>query len=170
MTVQKPIRLLFKSAEDFTLLTHVTLAHRPLALLPNAPQHCSYGSPSSGFLYSWSIGDPFLKSVFVAFYYGNLTHPSQDQPRVGLLSTVPPDAAQRLQAAVHLSNATLGSNLLSTSEAVPSSSPPCTGTGTTGVPQPSPPSQISPSPDAASTCAQLSPISILGLLTIIFVM
>jgi hypothetical protein len=50
-------------------------------------------------------------SVFVAFYYGNLTHPSQDQPRVGLLSTVPPDAAQRLQAAVQPFNA---SNLLCT--------------------------------------------------------
>jgi hypothetical protein len=52
-----------------------------------------------------------LTSVFVAFYYGNLTHPSQDQPRVGLLSTVPSDAAQRLQAAVQLSNTTLGGNL-----------------------------------------------------------
>lgn len=50
-------------------------------------------------------------SVFVAFYYGNLTHPSQDQPRVGLLSTVPPDAAERLQAAVQRSNLTLGGNL-----------------------------------------------------------
>jgi hypothetical protein len=40
MTAQKPIRLLFKLAEDFTQLTHVTLAHRPLALkiiLPSAP-------------------------------------------------------------------------------------------------------------------------------------
>ncbi|KAH9991950.1 aspartic peptidase domain-containing protein [Russula compacta] len=67
--------------------------------------------PGSGFLYSWSIGDPFLKSVFVAFYYGNLTHPSQDQPRVGLLSTVPSDAAQRLHATVQLANTTLGGNL-----------------------------------------------------------
>jgi hypothetical protein len=53
----------------------------------------------------------FLSSVFVAFYYGNLTHPSQDRPRVGLLSTVPSDAAQRLQAAVQFSNVTLGGNL-----------------------------------------------------------
>ena len=52
-----------------------------------------------------------LASVFVAFYYGNLTHPSQDQPRVGLLSTVPSDAAQRLQAGVQLANTTLGGNL-----------------------------------------------------------
>jgi hypothetical protein len=49
--------------------------------------------------------------VIVAFYYGNLTHPSQDQPRVGLLSTVPPDAAQRLQAAFQFPNATFGGNI-----------------------------------------------------------
>ena len=49
-------------------------------------------------------------SVFVAFHYGNLTHPSQDQPRIGLLSTVPSDAAQLLQASVQFANATLGGN------------------------------------------------------------
>jgi hypothetical protein len=40
MTVLKPIPLLFKSAEDFTRLTHVTSARRPQALrilLPSAP-------------------------------------------------------------------------------------------------------------------------------------
>jgi phytepsin len=52
-----------------------------------------------------------LTSVIVAFYYGNITHPSQDQPRVGLLSTVPPDAAQRLQSAVQFPNATFDGNL-----------------------------------------------------------
>ena len=36
----------------------------------------------------------------VAFYYGNLTRPSQDPPRVGLLSTVPSDAGSALQEAV----------------------------------------------------------------------
>lgn len=92
------------------------------------PQHCSYGSPELWLFIQLEHWRPIPQivsrttdlialtdiptSVFVAFYYGNLTHPSQDQPRVGLLSTVPPDAAQRLQAAVHLSNATLGSNLL----------------------------------------------------------
>jgi len=50
-------------------------------------------------------------SVIVAFYYGNLTHPSQDEPRVGLLSTVPPDAAQRLQTSVQSHNATFGGNI-----------------------------------------------------------
>lgn len=126
--------------------------------------------PSSGFLYSWSIGDPFFKSVIVAFYYGNLTHPSRDQPRVGLLSTVPPDAAQRLQAAVKFSNATFSGNIPSTSEAAPSSAPPPPRTNTTGVPHSNPPSQISRSPDAAPNHSRLSLISILGLLTIIFVM
>lgn len=40
MIALKPIRLLFKSAEDFTQLTHVILVRRPQAskiLLPNAP-------------------------------------------------------------------------------------------------------------------------------------
>ncbi|KAE9392370.1 acid protease [Gymnopus androsaceus JB14] len=41
-----------------------------------------------GYLYSWSLGDPFLKSVVASFYYGNTTHPSLDPPRIGLMSTV----------------------------------------------------------------------------------
>lgn len=56
--------------------------------------------PKSGFLYSWSLGDPFLKSVVSSFYFGNLTHPSADPPRMGFLSTVPADASQNLKAAV----------------------------------------------------------------------
>lgn len=144
-------------------------------IFEDATSHCTPNiaptdPPSSGFLYSWSIGDPFLKSVIVAFYYGNLTHPSQDQPRVGLLSTVPPDAAQRLQAAVQFHSATFGGNIPSTSEAAPSSAPPPTRTNTTGVPHSNLPSPISHSPEAAPSHSQLSLISILGLLTIIFVM
>jgi hypothetical protein len=84
----------------------------------------------SGFLYSWSLGDPFLKSsvnypwyryrehtqgfsnscrlrlyffpfyrVLASFYYGNLSYPSQDPPRIGLLSTVPSNADARMEAA-----------------------------------------------------------------------
>ncbi|KAH8996251.1 acid protease [Lactarius akahatsu] len=123
--------------------------------------------PGSGFLYSWSIGDPFLKSVFAAFYYGNLTHPSQDQPRIGLLSTVPSDAAQRLQAAVQLANATLSGNFPVISEAAPSGSPPSSGTGVAGVPQAhsAPPSQISHSSGATSKLT--SPIGVISLLTAI---
>jgi hypothetical protein len=74
--------------------------------------------PTNGFLYAWSLGDPFLKgfacvfvlyctfreltpilpihSVLAAFYYGNLTYPSRDPPRVGLLSTVIPEANAHL--------------------------------------------------------------------------
>jgi hypothetical protein len=57
-----------------------------------------------------------------------------------------------------------------TSEAAPSSVPPFfSGAGNAGVPQAHPGSpQISHSPDAASNRPQLSPISIIGLLTIVF--
>ncbi len=34
------------------------------------------------------------------FYYGNITYPSQDSPRIGFMSTVPPDAADRLKSTV----------------------------------------------------------------------
>ncbi|KAH9913688.1 acid protease [Epithele typhae] len=53
-----------------------------------------------GFLYSWSLGVPFLKSTLAAFYYGNSTHPTRDPPRVGFLSTVPSDAGESLADAV----------------------------------------------------------------------
>ncbi|GJJ10883.1 hypothetical protein Clacol_005111 [Clathrus columnatus] len=48
--------------------------------------------PSPGFLFSWSLGDQLFKSALISFYFGNLTHPSVDPPRIGFLSTVPPDA------------------------------------------------------------------------------
>ena len=38
--------------------------------------------------------------MLAAFHYGNLTHPSQDPPRIGLLSTVPTDGGERLREAV----------------------------------------------------------------------
>jgi len=38
--------------------------------------------------------------TLVAFYYGNLTHPSVDPPRIGFLSTVPKNASQLLSIAV----------------------------------------------------------------------
>ncbi|KAI0761066.1 aspartic peptidase domain-containing protein [Trametes elegans] len=53
-----------------------------------------------GFLYSWILGNPFLKSTMVAFYYGNMTHPSEDPARVGFKSMVPPDANFALKEAV----------------------------------------------------------------------
>lgn len=36
----------------------------------------------------------------VAFYYGNLTHPSVDPPRIGIRSNVPANAGDLLQQAV----------------------------------------------------------------------
>ncbi|KAK2459962.1 hypothetical protein APHAL10511_007968 [Amanita phalloides] len=59
-------------------------------------------TPTIGrFLYSWSLGTPFLKGVLSAYYYGNLTYPSHDPPRMGFLSTVPHDAGERLIADVN---------------------------------------------------------------------
>ncbi|KAF7791449.1 hypothetical protein EIP86_002465 [Pleurotus ostreatoroseus] len=56
--------------------------------------------PSRGALFSWSLGDPFFKSNRVIFYYGNLTHPSVDPPRIGFMSLVPLNASSLLQQAV----------------------------------------------------------------------
>ncbi|KAJ3864052.1 aspartic peptidase domain-containing protein [Lentinula novae-zelandiae] len=47
------------------------------------------GGEGGGYLYSWSLGDPFLKNVIAAFYYGDTVHPSWDPPRIGFVSTVP---------------------------------------------------------------------------------
>lgn len=57
-------------------------------------------APGVGALFRWSLGDPFFKSNLVIFHYGNLTHPSQDPPRIGFLSQVPADAAALLAQAV----------------------------------------------------------------------
>ncbi|KAJ6494942.1 aspartic peptidase domain-containing protein [Mycena vulgaris] len=57
-------------------------------------------APGFGALFRWSLGDPFLKSNLAAFHYGNLTHPSQDPPRIGLMSLVPANAADLLVQAV----------------------------------------------------------------------
>ncbi|RDB16465.1 Pepsin A [Hypsizygus marmoreus] len=87
-----------------------------------------------GYLYSWSLGDPFLKSVLSTFHYGNLTYPSHDPPRMGFLSTVPADADDQLKAAVE-DAAKNGGNFPATSEAAPTGVP--TGvvqTNSDGVP------------------------------------
>ncbi|KZV76796.1 acid protease [Peniophora sp. CONT] len=97
--------------------------------------------PGGGFLYSWSLGDPFLKGALTAYYYGNLTYPSQDPPRIGFLSTVPPDAGDRLTQVVENAMAA-GGLLASTAEPAP------TGyvlgpTNSLGVPQAVPSGSIS---------------------------
>lgn len=51
--------------------------------------------------YNWTLGVPFLKSNAVVFYFGNLTHPSVDPPKIGLVSLVPENASALLQAAVN---------------------------------------------------------------------
>ncbi|KAJ6594383.1 aspartic peptidase domain-containing protein [Mycena capillaripes] len=60
----------------------------------------STDAPGVGALFRWSLGDPFMKSNLVAFHYGNLTHPSEDPPRIGFLSQVPVNAAALLTQAV----------------------------------------------------------------------
>ncbi|KAK0187646.1 aspartic peptidase domain-containing protein [Armillaria mellea] len=74
--------------------------------------------PGQGSLYRWSLGDPFFKSNLIAFHYGNLTHPSVDPPRVGILSTVPDNADSLLQQAVQDAEAN-GGNFESTVELAP---------------------------------------------------
>ncbi|KAG5646919.1 hypothetical protein DXG03_001995 [Asterophora parasitica] len=82
--------------------------------------------PAEGrYLYSWSLGDPFLKSVLATYHYGNLTYPSRDQPRMGFLSTVPEDADDQLKAAVAAASKN-GGNFPMVSEPAPTGAP--TGT------------------------------------------
>lgn len=58
--------------------------------------------PSIAALFSWNLGDPFFKSNVVIFYYGNLTNPSVDPPRIGFVSTVPDNAGDLLRSAVEV--------------------------------------------------------------------
>ncbi|KAG7090431.1 hypothetical protein E1B28_009550 [Marasmius oreades] len=58
-------------------------------------------APGFGATFRWSLGDPFFKSNLVAFHYGNLTHPSVDPPRIGIMSRVPADADAKLTQAVN---------------------------------------------------------------------
>lgn len=76
-------------------------------------------APSNGALYRWSLGDPFFKSNLVVFYYGNLTHPSVDPPRMGFLSRVPDNAAQLLAQSIADAQGN-GGNFGSTTDAAPS--------------------------------------------------
>ncbi|KAH7909462.1 aspartic peptidase domain-containing protein [Hygrophoropsis aurantiaca] len=86
-----------------------------------------------GYLYSWSLGDPFLKSVLAAFYYGDFARPSLDPARIGLLSTVPSDAAAKLVASVGAAKAN-GMDLPETTDPAPPSLPPTQSTPANGVP------------------------------------
>ncbi|ETW75583.1 aspartic peptidase [Heterobasidion irregulare TC 32-1] len=99
-----------------------------------SPNLVATDPPGEGFLYSWSLGDPFLKSALVSFYYGNLTYPSKDAPRIGLLSTVPDDAAVQLQSAVSAAASSNG-NLPVVSHSAPSGTLVAASTNTLGVAQ-----------------------------------
>lgn len=93
--------------------------------------------PSVGTLFSWSLGDPFLKSNMVVFYYGNLTHPSVDPPRIGFRSIVPTNASALLDEAVSVASQDHG-NFESTVNVAPTSSEvfeiTVTSTATTSAP------------------------------------
>jgi len=52
----------------------------------------STDAPTVGATFRWNLGAPFMRSNLVAFHYGNLTHPSVDPPRIGLMSLVPENA------------------------------------------------------------------------------
>ncbi|KAF8483152.1 aspartic peptidase domain-containing protein [Gautieria morchelliformis] len=105
--------------------------------------------PHSGFLYSWSLGDPFLKSNLASFYYGNLTHPSADPPRVGFMSTVPSNANDQLSSAVAAAQANGGSFPVKT-EAAPQGNP-SMATTISGVPQAAAETTVSSSNSGAGT-------------------
>ncbi|KAJ2930718.1 hypothetical protein H1R20_g1743, partial [Candolleomyces eurysporus] len=40
-----------------------------------------------------------INSVLSAYHFGNITYPSMDPPRMGFLSTVPPNANDLMQSA-----------------------------------------------------------------------
>ncbi|KAI9464918.1 acid protease [Lactarius psammicola] len=111
--------------------------------------------PESSSLFSWSLGDPFFKSNLVAFYYGNLTHPSVDPPRIGFLSMVPDNANVLLQNAIAQAGAN-GGNFESTLQIAPTN---VTGSVMTVTPTivPSPTSRSSfPSSGADATLSSSS--------------
>lgn len=95
------------------------------------------------YLYSWSLGDPFLKSVISSFYYGNLTYPSQDPPRMGFLSTVPSDADDRMRAAVRTASHRDGT-FPAVSETAPAGPPSSSQTNAEGVPEANPTGAVDP--------------------------
>ncbi|KAF7970144.1 hypothetical protein HWV62_24920 [Athelia sp. TMB] len=114
----------------------------------------------SGYLYSWSLGDPFLKSVLTSFYYGNISYPSQDPARIGLLSTVPSDASAELASALASASAN-GGNL-----PAPSTAPTGTTSDSNGVAQAanSTTSTVSSTASSSSAIPRLVPSNILLLM------
>jgi phytepsin len=94
-----------------------------------------------GYQFGWILGVPFLKSVLSSYYYGNITYPSQDIPKMGFLSTVPADAADKMRIAVAAASSA-GRNFPATTHAAPK------GTGS------APPFASSTGPQATPSTSQ----------------
>ncbi|OBZ68749.1 Pepsin-2B [Grifola frondosa] len=88
------------TADDRLARRHTRSRHEQQRIDVHREQPRRDGPAERGCAVSWSLGDPFLKSTMVVFYYGNLTHPSLDPPRMGFLSLVPADAGTLLEQAV----------------------------------------------------------------------
>ncbi|KAF8347580.1 aspartic peptidase domain-containing protein [Amanita rubescens] len=101
------------------------------------------------FLYSWSLGAPFLKGVLSAYYYGNLSYPSYDPARMGFLSTVPSDAGEQLQAEAN-SAVQNGGSFPSRIESAPTGSPTGGSLNSNGVATVTATSTTSPSHSSSS--------------------
>ncbi|KAJ7074528.1 aspartic peptidase domain-containing protein [Mycena amicta] len=122
-------RLFPVDSRDFiTPLNNGVQNCRANVVLTDSPQ------VGKGLQFSWSLGDPFLKSVLSAYYFGNLTHPSVDPPRIGLLSTVPANASDLLQDALDEAKKENGGHDFATFDPAPTVVPQVTATGTAGVP------------------------------------
>ncbi|KAF8885385.1 aspartic peptidase domain-containing protein [Gymnopilus junonius] len=89
---------------------------------------------AGGYQFQWSVGTPFLKSVLSAFYYGNLTYPTHDPPKMGFLSTVPSDASDKMIAAVAAA-AKANNNFPAVSQPPPSGTFTSLQTDSNGLPQ-----------------------------------
>ncbi|TFK67789.1 acid protease [Pluteus cervinus] len=115
-----------------------------------------------GYRFTWSLGDPFIRGVLASFYYGNLSYPSVDPPRMGFLSTVPSDANAQFGQALQAANANGG-------EFPQTSNPPLPGTpiaaftNPNGVPEASAISRPSSSSRLTPTIPSLALLSMLSL-------
>ncbi|KAF8530169.1 aspartic peptidase domain-containing protein [Hysterangium stoloniferum] len=107
---------------------------------PDSPPQCTPDStllitdpPSPGALHSWILGTVFM-NTFVAFYFGNLTNPAADPPRIGFLSTVPSNADAALLSDVQ-SASTAISGFIASSVSAPAGTLAATTTNSLGVAQ-----------------------------------
>ncbi|KIM43824.1 hypothetical protein M413DRAFT_443706 [Hebeloma cylindrosporum] len=95
---------------------------------PDNVQRCNANLVSTdaprvgGYQFGWSLGVPFLKSVLSSYYFGNMSYPSHDLPKMGFLSTVP-------SAVIAASNA--DKNFPAISQAAPSGTGSAALTGAT---------------------------------------